>query len=1621
MENMTLQQESVDSHEKLTEALLHYAKEQGEFTQVLDVLLSGFYRHVSIHELSHYSLSHLYERVLMSAKTLEKRKANQVKIELVSASSQQLFAHNKTFVNVVLDDMPFIVDSIRAELARLGYAIVLTINLGGASVNRLRSKAVDISLDRQILDFSHQEAIVQMELDHVVSDDEIRSISSQLLRVLDQVKCVVKSWPSMKNYANCLVDYVSSYERSPAHQSRDESIAFLRWLIHDHFTFLGTKTYSLNNKGAIEGPFGDNGYGLLSEHYTHAIKDELPVMLEELSALSLDFVSVHKTKADVSVHRPGKMDLVIVQWLDQDGVLLGMHCFLGLLTSTVYQSRPKDIPLLRQKNAKIIENSGFFPKSHTGKALIHLLDTLPRDELFLSSLEDLQYLALGLLHLQDRHMVRLFVRGNCLNQSYACLVLMPKDVYNTDLVAQIRQELLQFFESDDMHCDMDFACSGTVRLYWMITLKDSMAFSKAQVMLLEQTIITLCRSWRASLRTALIENHQDYGAALALYERYAHAFSAGYRDLFSAHSAAIDIKYLETLSRDDDVAIQFYHTAQDEPGMVCLKMYSFGQSVLLYEVMPILENMGLRVIGEQPYQMTMPSNKPTWVNFFTMQVIQKDLSLEIACHRLEEAFKQVWLEQCANDHFNQLILLAEMSSSQLMILRSYTSYLRQLGFPFSMDYMAEALCAYPVIAKALTHYFEKRFKPEISGKRHLKTLEKQLAQKFESVQSLDHDRIFRGILSVMSASLRTNYFRRLEIKGFCDYFSMKVAVRELVDFVISEPRPMFDTFVKSSLYHFEGIHLRDSKVARGGLRLSDRREDFRTEVAGLQFAQQQKNALIVPSGAKGAFVLVDTPVWSSRSEEMAAIIEAYQHFNRGLLDITDNLVGDDTIQSPPGVVCYDDYDHYLVVAADKGTATFSDIANDIAKEYGFWLGDAYASGGATGYDHKGMGITAKGAWASVQHHFQQLGINVQDQSISVVGIGDMGGDVFGNGMLMSSQIKLIAAFNHRHIFLDPHPDPEASYKERMRLFKSESCSWEDYSEKQISPGGGVFSRQAKSIPLSPEVRECLGIEKDSMVPNELIKVCLKAEVDLIWNGGIGTFVRSAKESDQDAMDAANNPIRVEASALRAKAFVEGGNLGLTQKARIEYALQGGIINTDFIDNSAGVDCSDREVNLKILLNQLLGSENMTMTKRNELLAKMTDEVSQLVLTNNKRQNRAISLAVDESLKYINLYQRYMHEQEQVDGFSRDILCLPSDKELLDRKSQNRGLTRPELAVLMAHAKNQLKDYLSHSSLSAKPYFLNFVEHVFPRMISSRFRDALDQHRLKKAIVVTKLANDVIDDMGVTFIHQMQDETGASVNEIVVAYAVAKAVYDMDKLMLEIDLLNFTISSKVQAEMRHYVIRLVRRAARWIIRSRHNIQSVSDSIDEFSKEVRSLSKKITSYLTGISKKQFLVTESRLIESHVPHATATRIAALAPSYALLNIIEASMSCQKPLAMVASVYYALQDVLKLDLMRERINEFPVDDRWAVLARAKVKGDLDVFQRILTICVLQKDQSQKFSDKKIEAWLEINQSRVDRWLLAVQNLYNTDKHDFAMLSVMNQELSTLARSSVSVDYGDE
>jgi glutamate dehydrogenase len=1523
------------------------------------------------------------------------RRPGEIKVHVYTPSLEEHgWESTHTVVQTVVADMPFLVDSASMEVTRRGSAIHFVVR----PIMTMRRGDDGKLLEVEAPD-APPESLIYMEIDRQADPAACESLAADLLRVLADVRAAVEDWPAMRERAH---EIAAGLDASPppvdpadVAEARD----FLDWMHDDHFTFLGYREYRVlteDGEDALKAVPG-SGLGILREKGESPVSHSFAKLSPEVRRLAYEKNLLILTKANsrATVHRPSYLDYVGVKRFDEAGNVVGEQRFLGLYTHTAYSASPWEIPVLRRKAQRVVEGSGLLRGSHDHKALVEILETYPRDELFQITEDELAAIAIGILHLGERQRVRLFVRRDAFGRFVSCLVYLPRDRFDSTNRRRIHEILQEAYGGVSVDYTTRVSESVLARLHFVIYTQPGPTPDPDPAEL-ETRLAAATRAWTDDLHDALVAQFGE-GRGGPLYRRYRDAFPHAYREDFPARQAVLDVNRIEKLASDDDLAMSLYLPHASDVDHLAFKLVRSGAPIMLSDVLPLLENMGVQVTDERPYEVCPEGRSPVWIYDFGLR---HDEGAEFQADRVREtfqdAFARVWRSEAENDGFNRLVLSAQLTSREITILRAIAKYLRQAGSTFSQAYMEDAVASHPEIARQLVALFRLRLDPAryLDTDAKARELDRTIDAAIDEVQSLDEDRILRGFLRVVRAVLRTNYFQADADGHAKPYLSLKLDPDLIPD--LPDPRPMFEVFVYSP--RTEAVHLRGGKVARGGIRWSDRREDFRTEVLGLMKAQTVKNAVIVPVGAKGGFVVKRPPPGGDRAALLAEVVECYRTFMHGLLDVTDTIAAGEVVP-PADVVRHDDDDPYLVVAADKGTATFSDIANSIAIEHGFWLGDAFASGGSTGYDHKQMGITARGAWESVKRHFRELGTSVDDADFTVVGIGDMSGDVFGNGMLLSRRIKLIGAFDHRHVFLDPDPDPAASFGERERLFGLPGSSWADYDARLISAGGGVFDRTAKSIPLSPEVRAAIGVEADALTPNDVIRALLRAPVDLLWNGGIGTYVKAAEERHAEVGDRANDAVRVDGEELRARVVGEGGNLGFTQRARVAYALRGGRIFMDSIDNSAGVDCSDHEVNIKILLDAVVADGDLTEKQRNAILAEMEDEVAALVLRDNYEQAQAIGQSAAQAVSMAEVHERYIRRLEQDGALNRELEFLPGDEALAERRAAGGGLTTPEFAVLLSHTKIALAEDLLASDLPEDPYLSAELERYFPTRLREGFGDQLRRHPLAREIIVSRVVNDLVNRTGTTSVFRLRDETGAEAADVVRAYTAAREIFGLRGLWAAIEALDGKVPVARQVEMALKARILLERATRWLLRNRRRPLDIEATIARYGPGAAVLAEALPSLVDASTPRAADGVPAELTD-HVAH-----LEALVPSFDIVDIAEAA---GLDVVAAAGVYVALGERLELNWLRDRIVALSRATRWEAMARAALRDDVYAEQAALTAEVVR-------SGGDVDAWLARNAVAVERSLQVLADIRAGGTFDLARLSVAVRELRNLIASSGS------
>lgn len=1590
-------------------SLIH-AKVPNSQAKQVEQFATCLYAHMSKDDLNARNDSDLYGAVLSLWNALNKTPKGQTHLRVFNPSqSKHGWQSTHSIIEVIQPDMPFLVDSVGMALNRMGITAHMMLHTPLA-IERSAAEVTKVTYLNQSPDSTEQVAVFLIEIDRQSSTVDIKALEREIQSVLADVAASVNDWEAMSAKLSETIKDLPKRPFPGEKQELEEAINFLTYLNNHHFTLLGYRQYDLKRvEGDVElVPNLASSLGLMNKH--HKTQPEQGLLLSSFSdsarkeALDHSLLILTKSSAKSRVHRPAYVDYIGIKRFDKKGNVVGEDRFIGLYASNVYNRSPREIPLLNEKVQRVLDRSGLTPRSHDYKALLNILENLPRDELIQANVDDLAHTAHGVLEMQDRDKLKLFVRKDGFGRFLSCLVYVSKDRYNTKLRQDTQRILAQHFNSkEDVEFTTYFSESTLARTHYIVKVDNNNM--DVDVAAIENNLIEAARSWEDKLNTAL-NNALGEEAGTHLMKRYANAFEQSYKEDVLPSSAVVDMQQLEALDDEHKLGMLFYQPQEAalNDNKVRLKLFHKDEPIHLSDVLPMLENFGLRVINERPYEVTTTDGSTFWILDFlmTVKVVNTD-NIADSQDRFQTALSQVWQKKLEDDGFNRIILASGLTGREVSVLRAYAKYMRQIDATFSQAYIEETFGRYPQIADLLVKMFIRKFNPKLKTRTLGKFME-QINLRLDEVSSLDDDRIIRRYLDLINATLRTNFYQidaKGESKSYISFKFMPSLIPEM-----PRPLPKFEIFVYSP--RVEGVHLRYGKVARGGLRWSDRREDFRTEVLGLVKAQQVKNTVIVPVGAKGGFVCKQLPTEGGREAFFTEGQECYRIFIRALLDITDNILNGEIVH-PVDVVRHDEDDPYLVVAADKGTATFSDIANSISLEYRFWLGDAFASGGSNGYDHKKMGITARGGWESVKRHFREVGIDCQTTDFTCLGIGDMAGDVFGNGMLLSKHTKLVAAFNHMHIFIDPNPDTALSYDERARLFALPRSSWEDYNSKLISKGGGVFLRSSKSIPLSAEMKQMLATEKTSMTPTELMKELLKMPVDLIWNGGIGTYVKSSRETHAEVGDRANDALRVNGGELRAKIVGEGGNLGCTQLGRIEYASNGGRINTDFVDNVGGVDCSDNEVNIKILLNAMVTEGELTLKQRNRLLEEMTEEVGQIVLQDCKDQTRTISVTQVRGAEQLKEQIRFIQYLEKEGKLDRALEFLPSEDELAERLASGRALTRPELSVLVAYAKMVLKEQLVTPEITEDTLLSQLLIAYFPKKLQEKYSDRMATHPLRGEIIATSLANELVNDMGLNFVQRMQDETGASVADAAICYTMAREVFGLAELTKSITDLNGIVPAVVQGEMLHQLRRNMRRACRWFLRHRNRTWSIEQTVAFFKPVFEQIKANVHLYLVEDEAKGIQSEINALIRENVPQDVATVVANMSTLFSALDIAQIAQAEGKTVALVAETYFKLGARVELHWFLEQISAQPVANHWQALARAAFREELDWQQRALSSVVLRTCSESCDAESVISQWIEINQGLLERWFHMLADFKTSQSHEFAKFSVALRELNLL------------
>ena len=1576
----------------------------------------SYFASTSDAELARFTDAEILESVADAWRFLQLRRSTAAKISFHQRLlDKDIRRRNETSLFLLLDDMPFVVDSIGQRLIQEG-VIIRSIHNTVLHISREtgagEKKGHLIGFRTRAKAGFKPEALCCFNCAHIPRD-QFKAIQASVRDSLRHVTAAVSDYSPMCEQARKIRQSLQSIPLSPvvSAEEREESLNFISWLLDNHFTFLGYEQYRINHgrKGPLLELRRDSLLGVSRLKMDLKAKVRLDSLPRGTAALILkpQHCVFAKSSSLSKVHSISYYDYVLIKELDAEGKVVTQHRFFGLYTSSVFFQAATEIPLVRRKVSAVLDESGFSPNGHSIKDLLQVINIFPRDELFQITEKQLLDTAIEITRIQQIQASRLFIRKDSYGRFFSCLVYVPRDMFNTRMRTRIQEFLEREMLGTQTEVNVFVSSSLLVRLHFIVHVEDvgQVSISRED---LESRLLQLIKPWDEFFLDALRHEYLDNDAS-RLHRLYRDIYTDAYKETYYGVDGFRDIARIEQVVENDTLGLYLSCCPSETTSRYSFKIFSREKQLVLSRVTPILENLGMGIISEQAFPLRSKTGEAVWLHDFLLfdPAGGNQPGTELGQH-FEEAFRAVWEQRADDDRFNALVVNAGLKWRDAALLRAYAAYLKQIQFGYSNQFIATTLARHNGICGQLVAYFYSLHDPRQVkvGARFAAGVKTRLLAAIDQVTSLPDDTVLRACLNLIEATGRTNFFQRDGQQRSKQYFSFKLLPKQIKDMPL--PRPRYEIFVYSR--SIEGVHLRTGNVARGGLRWSDRGEDYRTEILGLMKAQQVKNAVIVPSGAKGGFVVKERA--TDPQHEQSLGLACYRTFISGLLDLTDNLVDGKLVQ-PPNLVRLDGDDPYLVVAADKGTASLSDTANAVAGEYGFWLGDAFASGGSNGYDHKSMGITARGAWVSVQRHFHELGINIQHQDFTVIGIGDMSGDVFGNGMLLSRHICLIAAFNHRHIFIDPQPDPQAGYRERQRLFKQTGSAWSDYRHQLISKGGGVFDRQEKSIAVSPQMKSRFGIKQDMLTPAELIRRLLCCEVDLIWNGGIGTYVKASAENHAVVGDRSNDALRVNGSELRCRVIGEGGNLGLTQAARIEFSLAGGHCITDFVDNSAGVDCSDHEVNIKILLNRLQQTGQLTGSSRNALLESMRDEVAAMVLRNNYAQVQAIGLAKEQAALRHREYGDLAMYLESCAGLDRSLEFLPDRDGFEERGIRGQFLSKPEIAVLISYMKMHLKESLLAADYLDEPYYLTFLYQAFPARLVRRYRAGIHHHPLCREIIATQLANAIVNLLGPSFVYRMVESTSSSVTEVVRAAVTTMAVCGISEPWASIESLDYRIKSEIQSDMKARLLRLARRVTRWFLINRRTGLDCEQELRFFGPLRVRFQNMLPGRLPAAFKQRYQMHQTELRKNGVPTALSTWISQAEFLFPACSLAEVSGSTGRGLTSIVDTYYSLGEELGLNWLGEVISNLPVSTYWQALARESHQDELTRQHHLLCCNVVTMGRKTAGAAVKVRQWSKRFRDRIERSKSLMRQLQAEPSPDYPMISVLLGELGSLAQSS--------
>ena len=1598
--------------------------------------LEKFYLDNKLSDLENYSIDDLYNNCLHSFKFFIEKRNNISRVRISNPKEdQEGFKAHYTFIDIINKDMPFLVDSIVAYLDKNGFKIKNIIHPVYQVLRNKNGEFNELIIDKSKNQDHQIESIIQLHIDKISDENAVNEVQKNIELILQSVDLIVEDWLKMIDLAKEAQNQIdNSIKIVKDQQYLTEIKDFIAWLINGNFIFLGANEFSIDKNKNDEYQLNEvsgSAFGM----FRTTIADFKPQVVNSSNAEVNDSINkpfvieILKSRYRSRIHRIANAERIRIQKISADGKIIGEYRFIGLFTSSAYVSSISLIPLIRNKVQQVIANSGFVKGSHNYKDLISTLESYPRDELFQINELDLLKNATGIVSICGRSVVRFFAREDKFKRFVSCLVFVPRDQSSLEIRDKIKEILVKAYNGEVADFFVQITESNLIRFH--VIIRTNGVIAKVDERKIEIEIEKLTKNWNDELANSVKEKFSTN--FLNIITRYKNAFSVSYINRFSPNEALHDIaliqKSLEQKTAIFDISNHELKELSEEKTInndICeFKIFTPNKPIALSQIMPLLESFGFDVIQEHTYEINIEEDGRTrsitkvCIQYFQLNLTKNGgkLTKNIKTN-FEKTISLIYQDEISSGALNRLTINCDLDWQEIFMLRAYSKYLYQTNFRYSQNYFAEAFYHLPHITQNLVKLFKTKFDPKIVSSveknyPQLQSIIQQIESDLINVKDVGYDEVIRKFLAIINATTRTNYFQLNDAGNFKGYLSFKFDCNKISHLPL--PLPFAEIFVYSS--RFEAIHLRGGKVARGGLRWSDRPDDFRTEVLGLMKAQMTKNAVIVPVGSKGGFVIKTDVSNFNRDQILQEAIFCYKSFLSGLLDITDNIINSKIVH-PNNVVFYDQADPYLVVAADKGTATFSDIANSVSAQYNFWLGDAFASGGSVGYDHKKMGITAKGAWISVMRHFREMGIDCQNQDFTCVGIGDLSGDVFGNGMLLSRHIKLVCAFNHLHIFLDPNPDVEKSFLERQRMFNLPRSSWTNYDNSLISQGGGIYERSSKSIKITPEVRKILDITDEELSPNDLIKAILKAPVDLIFNGGIGTYVKSCEETNLEVGDKANDLLRINGNELRCKVIGEGGNLGFTQKGRIEFAQNKGMINTDAMDNSAGVDCSDHEVNIKIALISALRANKVDLEQRNKDLEAMTQDVSELVLKDNREQTQAISIAQFQGINLIQQQAQFLDKLEKSGLLNRKIEFLPSSKEIEKRQREGLSLTRPELCVMLAYSKMEIYNQILISDLVNDPYFTQDLLSYFPRLMQEKFSDEIINHQLRKEIITTQITNFVVNKMGITFISQICLDTGFGVVEVVKSFIIACESFGIKNLFNEIEKLDGKINFTSQVKMFVSINKLLERSLSWLLRNQTQGE-ISQKISSYKKIIEELTAILPEVLEHESKIDFDKKISALISEKIDKDLAKKIANLEAISSAFDIFEISNSLKMAnsspidLKIIAKIYFTIGTRFNLSWINSSITKLELQNKWQKILSKTLHEDFYFYQMQIAKKIIESNITKTIKINEInsfiENWIKEISFLVSRFDNFINELKDDPNHDLAMFAVALNRLKPL------------